>query len=496
MREQSEIYDVKFLKGFVRRRKRVFLIVSSIVFTASILFAVTYPKTYVSTATFLIEGHMSDEIVKGLSSGYIEERLQAITQQILGHGKLLEIAKEFNLYGELKSPADEENAVRAMRSDVSVRTIKAEDLDQRPSRARFSTVAFSLSFQGKDPETVQKVTSKLSSLYAEKNVQAKEQIASQTVSILEQKLTNLRERTGILERKLNDYKVAHAGELPEAIPFNYEQINRLNTQIDDLNTKIRTLEERSKNPEAIAGPSAADSATDPWTRLSQLRMQLVNLQTRYSDKHPDVIKTKNEIRQLEARLGISGDAGQGPGTVIDPTERELKRLTQQRAELQKRLSDYQRKSQMAPLVQKEYSRISSEYEDALKQYNETMGKLAEVKLARGLDQTQLGERFTLIEEPKVPQRQDKPMRMRILMAGLILSVFCGLFVSFTIENMDHSIKSVERLQKLTHVPVLTVVPYIDLQEAHGRGENANTFMGRLERFKMGIMNLLAAPKRR
>ena len=495
MREQQEIYDIKFLKGFFRRRKRVFLMVSSVVMMISVLVAAYYPKTYVATATFLIEGQTEDA-GKGLSGGSIEERLQVITQQILGHDKLLEIIKEFNLYGELRNPADEENAVRGMRSDVSVRTIKAEDLDQRPSRARYNTVAFSLSFQGKDPETVQKITSKLSSLYVQKNLQTKEQIASQTVNILQQKLTDLKERTGILERKLNDYKVAHASELPEAIPFNYEQINRLNTQIDALNTKIGNLEERKNNPDTgIATHSTAESTTDPWTRVSQLKMQLVNLQTRYSDKHPDVIKTKNELRQLEARLGSSGDANKSPGAV-DPTERELKRLTQQRTELQKRLSEYQRKSQMAPLVQKEYSRISSEYDDALKQYNETMGKLAEVKLARGLDQTQMGERFTLVEEPKVPQKHEKPKRMRILMAGLLLSVFCGFFVSFTIENMDHSIKSVDRLQKLTNVPVLTVVPYINLEEGHGRGEFGNTIMGRLERFKMGVINLLDGPKRR
>ena len=211
MPEQPEIYDLKFLKGFIRRRKRVFLIVASGVMLATILFAIFAPKTYVSTATFLIEGQMSDDIVKGTAAVAIEEKLQAITTQILSHDKLLEIIKEFKLYRELKSPADVEYVVREMRDDISVRTIKAEDLDQRPSRARYSTVAFTLSFQGKDPVTVQKVASKLSSLFIQKNIQTKEQVASQTVAILEKKIAEMKERTGLLERKLNDYKVAHAG---------------------------------------------------------------------------------------------------------------------------------------------------------------------------------------------------------------------------------------------------------------------------------------------
>lgn len=537
MAEQPESYDIKFLKGFVRRRKKVFLTVSSVVMTAAILFAIFAPKTYVSTATFLIEGQASDEIVKGAAAGYIEEKLQAITQQILSHDKLLEIIKEFELHGEMKSPADIEYAVRQMRDDISVRTIKAEDLDQRPSRARYSTVAFTLSFQGKDPVTVQKVASRLASLFIQKNIQTKEQVASQTVAILQQKIAELKERTGLLERKLNDYKVAHAGELPEAIPFNYEQINKLNTQIDDLNQKIRVLEERKRNPgAAFANQATSDpasgtaAATDPWMRMSQLRMQLVSMQSRYSDKHPEVIKTKSELRRLETMLGISSEqaekekkleelkgreaelkAGKGAedpevatlreeisvlekdlrkmkssGVVADPTERELKRLTQQRAELQKRLSEYQRKSQIAPLVQKEYSRIASEYDDALKQYNETMSKLAEVRLARGIEQTQLGERFTIIDEPQVPQKHDKPKRWRILLAGLLLSGFCGVLVSFTVENMDHSIKSVDKLQRLTQVPVLVVMPLIDNGETE---ENGNWMRTGLRRIKGGLLGI-------
>jgi len=272
--------------------------------------------------------------------------------------------------------------------------------------------------------------------------------------------------------------------------------------------------------------------------VAQLRTQLVSLQARYSEKLPDVVKTKNELRQLEARLGISNElnekekrlaelqvryaetkATKGPdhpdtvqlqqeiasitketrklrsqGISVDPTEKELMRLTQQRADVQKRLSEYQRKSQMAPLVQKEYGKLATEYDDALRQYNETMGKLAEVRLARGLDQTQLGERFTIIDEPKVPQKHDKPKRSRILLAGVLLSLFCGFFAAFITENMDHSIASTDKLRRLTNVPVLTVVPYIDLEQKRSAGNDRFTILSRLEKWKQSLVNQTARPR--
>ena len=514
MREQPEIYDLKFLKGFFRRRKKIFLAVFSVVLTATMLVAFFAPKTYVSNATFLIEGQMTDEILKGMTTSSIEERLQSITQQILVQDKLLEIIREVNLYQALDNPANVENAIRKMRDDISVRTIKAEDLDQRPSRSRYNTVAFTLSYQGKDPVTVQKVASKLASLYIQKNVQTKEQISSQAVGILQQKLSDLQERTSFLERKLDNFKVSHAAELPEAIPFNYEQISRLNTQIDELNVKIKNLEERKRTPDTAfasqttASSTSSASTTDPWARVAQLQMQLENLRGRYSEKHPDVIKTKKELRQLEARLGISSEQNEklqklnelksrqaemknrlGPehpdvvniqqeisilskevtiskndGSFSDPVEKELKRLTQQRDEAQKRLNEYQRKSQMAPLVQKEYSKMSSEYDNALKQYNETMAKLTEVKLSRGLDQTQLGERFTMIDEPQVPYEHDKPKRGKIMLAGFLLSLIFGVFSMIVVEQFDHSVKTVEELEKLTKKPVMIVFPYIKTED--------------------------------
>ena len=54
MREQRENIDAKFLKGFIRRRKKTFLTVSSVIFSAAIIFAFFFaPKIYVSSATIL-----------------------------------------------------------------------------------------------------------------------------------------------------------------------------------------------------------------------------------------------------------------------------------------------------------------------------------------------------------------------------------------------------------------------------------------------------------
>jgi polysaccharide biosynthesis transport protein len=470
MREQPEKLDAKMIRGFIRRQKKVFLTVSAVIFSAAIVFAVFFtPKIYLSTATFLIEGHMPDEIVKGVSSGYTEERLQAITQRVLGREKLLEIIQQFNLYGSPKDQADVESAIKQMREDIIIRTIKAEDLDKRPTRARYSTVAFTLSYQGNDPETVQKTTSKLASYYVTKNEQATEQFVAQTTAVLQQRFNQSKEQADTMGARLNGFKRQHAGELPESTSFNLEQIYKLTAQLEELNSKISVLENKGKSSDGHFGAygsqgSAVSSqpSNDPWTRLAQLKAQLYNLRTRYSEKHPDVIKVRNEIQQLETKLG---DTGEQSGKAVDNTrDLELKKYTQQRDEIQRKINEFTRRNQLAPLLGTEYTRLSADYDNAMKQYNDAKMKLAEAKAVKETDDSFLGERFIIIDQPVVPQKPENPKQGKILLAGLFLAIFCGLFASIVAENLDHSIKTAEQLQKITKLPVLTVIPFIESED--------------------------------
>jgi succinoglycan biosynthesis transport protein ExoP len=112
-------------------------------------------------------------------------------------------------------------------------------------------------------------------------------------------------------------------------------------------------------------------------------------------------------------------------------------------------------------------------------------KLMEAKVAKGVEETQQIEQFTIIEQAQVPEKPEKPKRGIIILVGLFLSMASGIFASIIRENFDHSIKSVDELQKLTKVPVLSVLPYI-LNEEEERMKNKsdenwermNRYMGR------------------
>jgi succinoglycan biosynthesis transport protein ExoP len=547
VREQPEKIDAKFVKGFIRRRKKIFIAVSSLIFIGTIAVAFLTPKVYVSSATILIEGQIAGELLKSVSMGFVEERLQVITQQILTRDKLLQISKKLNLIPNPEDPGTVENALINIRKNIELKTIKSGDIDPR-SYNPSQTVAFRLSYSSDDPSTAHKVVTELSSLYVEKNLQRREQITKQTTAVLQEKLSQLQQQTSASEKRLNEFRRAHAGEFPENMSFNLEQIHRLNTQLDEVNAKIKQLEDMkagssgqqltSRTPAGVA--SGEQATTDPMVRLTQLRAQLLSLQSRYSDKHPDVKKTQNEIQRLERQLGVSDDLGNkereleslknrqaelkknaGPDDAevkrlaeeitvlsrqIEEQKRNLRRtsstsvdneLTKQmkkRDDLQIRINEYNRKSQMSSLVQSEYSKLAQDYDNASKQYNDTLAKLTDAKVAKEIDDTQMGERFIVIEEPQVPTKPEKPNKLKIMFGGIFLSLFAGFFASVFMENMDHSIKSTEQLQKITKLPVLSVLPYVTTDEEKLASKERSVISKAFGDLKWGTSNLVKKDK--
>jgi polysaccharide biosynthesis transport protein len=543
-------FDINAWRGIIRRRKILFLSVFSIGFLFSILLALFLPKIFVSKATILIEQKLSPDYVKTASPGSVEDRLQTIRQQMLSREKLLEIIEQFDLYPTMRDRTDKEEVVKKLQEDISLRTIHADEITGK-SRGRLDTVAFTLSYESKDAATAQKVASILASLFLEKNLQDREQRATKTEAVLQQTVDQMREQTEAYARKLGNFKAAHEGELPESKDFNNQQISRLTTTLDQADASLRILQDRRvylQGQLATIDPGGAeggDSASvNPRIRLQRLRKELVNLRTKYSEKHPDVIRTKRQIEELESRTATSDDytkkskkleelknkhsglkTSLGPehpdviklseeinalsqelarrkderGSIdmtggdfenpayanlrsqLNTTEIEIKNINEQKIGTRRNIDSFLRKNERSSILEPEYKKLSQDYENARKKYDEMMNKLMEAKVAKGVEETQQIEKFSIVEHAQVPEKPEKPKRGLIVLVGFFLSFATGVFASIIRDNFDHSIKSVDELQQLTNVPVLSVLPYILNEKEEDQKRKSDERWNRLER---------------
>ena len=91
------------------------------------LFAFLWPATYQSSSTILIEEQqIPQEFVRSTVTGFAEQRIQSLTQQILSRVKLWEIIQQFKLYPQLQEKYTREEILEKMRDNIKLETISAE----------------------------------------------------------------------------------------------------------------------------------------------------------------------------------------------------------------------------------------------------------------------------------------------------------------------------------------------------------------------------------
>ena len=519
------------IKGILRRRWKGSLLAFIPVLAISVIIAMALPPKYMSETTILVEEQqIPREYVRTTVTSYVEERLQVITQRVMSRTKLMEIIKDLDLYPDMRQQATSEEVIGKMRKDINLSTISADMTDKRSGRNSSGTIAFVLSYEGLNPGTVQRVTNVLASLYLEENVKSRSERASNTTEFLQLEADKISKEIDAFESKIADFKEKHIEEMSAEI--SQGALDRLQRDIEQMTFQIRNLEERKlylssqlagieeyetvttgggrsaalleqlrvqlatllanrseKHPDVIKlrneiaqleGRRTSSQRSSMQSQLNKLNSELSQLKGKYSDKHPDVIKKQQEIDTLSKKLAVAPTSPaassssvrvsekQNPAylsvkTQIDAIDLEIKGLRLAQEDTRKKMEVYQARLEKAPVIEKEYNALVRDYGTARHRYNEIMAKLMEARVAQEMEETHQGERFTIIEAAQRPEKPNKPNRPAIMAIGLILALGAGIGYAAGREALDRTIKSPDDLIRMTGAPLLTVVPFLETE---------------------------------
>jgi len=483
--------DVKTVHDYLdilKRRRGSLILPICIVFFIALLVALFLPRIYRSTATILIEGQeLPMDFVRTTITGYAEQRLQQLNQRVMSSPKLIEIINRFGLYEDLKKKLTIEEILEIMRNDIKFNTISADIVDpQRGGAPAPVTIAFTLSYDGKKPEVVQQVTGVLSSLFLEENLKVREERALGASKFLGEETSAIQKQLAETDAKIAKYKEQHINELPEVLQINIQNIDRTDRDIDMLKQQLTTLREKEGYYQAQLTSVPTDAANQDRALLKELKAKLVQLQSKFSDKHPDVKKTKTEIAELEKRLetapvvparGNGGvraaysplDQPDNPAYVhlasqLVSTQAEMETVRKQIDEMSKKRDEYYRRIEASPRVEESYKTLLAERNNTQLKFDDLMKKTMEAKVAQGLEKEKMGERFTIIDPPRLPERPVKPNVPAILLIGLFLGIGAGVGTASLKEFNDQSVRNPAMLTTITHLPVLVTIPEIIIEK--------------------------------
>lgn len=485
----------------VRRRRALTLLPFLFVITAAASLAFFLPSLWTARALILVNRpQIPEAYVRTSVNSDLEARLLTLGQQVLDPARLQAIIAKHDLYPAERTRRTPEEIVDKMRRDIQ---IKLQD-DRDPRRAEPRTLVFSVAYRATDPLVAAEVTNTLAALFIAENSRLREEQATGTSQFLETQLEDLRQKLVAQERRITEYKERHLGELPEQREPNLRTLERLQGQLQlanetnrRANERIQLISQSLREIDLTSGmtmgpgvPAPADSAA---ARLALLRQELVALQTRYSDRYPDVVQTREQIRLLEEKLdadravaaSIASQPAATPGardlrvvpsnpyiqslmSQLDHAQVEAKTTSEEMTNLRRQIAVYERRIENTPKREQELAVITRDYETMREMFRSLLAKRGEAGIAADLEQRQKGETFHVIEAAGYPDRPTGPNRFRLLLVGLALAIGTAAVAVVLAEQVDTSYRRVEEVRATAPMPVLSTIPRIATEQDRTR----------------------------
>lgn len=529
--------DFKDYLSALRRNIFICAIIASVIFAISALTALLLPPVYRSTATILIEEQeIPSDLVRSTITSFAAQRLQTISQRVMTRSNLLAIINKFNLYANERRKETTDEIVERMRQDISFQTVSADVIDPRSGHPTQATIAFTLSYDGESPELVQKIDNEITSLYLEENLRMRAKQTAEASDFLSNEVAQMGTYAMELEQKLSKFKEAHLRELPEQKQTTLQVIEHTENEIKDIELQLRGLQERNFlidsqlvaiSPETPIISSTGQHVMSAADRLKALRTQYISLASQYSEKHPDLLKARQEIRALEKEVGqvdptldqikrleqlrtdraslsekytgghpdignldkqiaglersiaetdlsdkksrVAGQFADNPAYLGLSAQKqsnllEIAGLSKRKAELKAKVQDYEKRVQHSPDIERQYFALVRDWENTNNRYRELKSKQMEAQIAEQLERKSKGERFSVVEPPLLPEKPIKPNRLVIILVGFVMALVAAAgFIGLRV-TLDNTVRKSSHIAELTGVPPLAVIPYLEIDD--------------------------------
>lgn len=443
-------------KALKRRRwLALLLFAGALAVGASVIVAL--PDYYTASATVMInQGDVPQAYVRSPVEEELEPRLYAVTQAVTSQRNLMQVIEEENLYPEARATATEHALVERMRRDITIERERVE-----LAWGRGATIAFMVSFQGFDRGVVARVTNRLAEMYVTENNAIRERQASETTEFLKSQLDAAKARLDEQERAVNAYRESRLGELPEQQSANLATLSRLNAQLR-LNSasQLRAMERRGELARQLDDEGFA-TASGRSARLSRLRSELADLRTRYSDRHPDVIRLQAEIENFNDNEPLGGSY-RAPTLLerqIEQVDEEIAALRREEQRLHDATEVYEQRIENTPRREQELAALTRDYTSTRDQYTQLLTSYEDALLAESLERRN-SQQFRVVDHAVAPDSPAGPPRLRLLLMTLVLSTLLAGAGVVVAEQLDSSFHSIDELKDFTAVPVVAGIPRI------------------------------------
>lgn len=420
---------------------------------AGVAAALLWPTTYRSSAVLVVESQdLPRDIVSSPVTDLIDQRIAKIREQILSRGDLIEVIQQVGLYEDERRTKAMSEIVKNMRESTKVQALNA-DIGANNSGNygnKDAVIAFSLSFDYKDPVKAQLVMQNFTDRFLDMNASKIAEQAATAVSFLSAQAADLKKQVAAAEQEITTFKARNGSAL--AAPGLYQPSNT-----GSYDAQIAVLQR-----ENMIARQRLEKAR-PNSLIALAEAQLAAARAIYTETHPDVVFARQRLEEAR-RLAASnpqGDDASDAAAIIASNNAQIAALTRARSAEASQAASRAQAQAAGPAMLERATQLESRASILRTQYQDVATRLLAAQNAAKMENEDKGERLSVADPPTLP---DKPLsinRILIVLAGILGGVFAGLLLALIAEFAIRPIRGAAQVEKILGVPPLGVVPTLN-----------------------------------
>lgn len=519
----AKAYTVGEYIEILRRRIWYIIIPFVLIVAGTSAYAFFAPRQYKASTLILVSPQRIPEaFVQATVTSKVEERLQSIAQEVLSRTRLEQIIGEMKLYQKEQKTLSREEVVALMQKDIKI---------ELPTRKEESKGYFTIAYIGRDPNVVTTVANRLASQFIEENLKIREQQAVGTTEFLGIELATTKAKLDELETAVTQYKRRFMGELPEQRDSNLKILEQLQNQLQRIGESLRAAQDRklflqkrladmelsvglqgSSGYEKEGRPSssvssylqeemasslpATETVSEPVpgkkgyyeSQREALTRLLEQVRTKYTENHPDVIRIKKNLADLETKKDETViqetkgtkeaknvkkevyDVKKAPRYIelnnqLTITDMEIVRLMDDERNIIGQIGKYRARIEQTPAREQDMAALMREHQSMKEAYERLLQKSQSAQQAENLEKRQKGEQFRIIDPARTPEKPFSPDIPKILLIGLLAAIGGGFGLAFFREQFDRSFHDSGDVEVTLALKVLATIPKIEEKAA-------------------------------
>lgn len=437
------------------------------------------PNRYISEARFYVDTQsLLNPLLKGISVNADErgreEQVQLMQRTLTSRPNLVKVSQMTDLDKTAQTEAELQALIQSLEDRINIRSQGAN--------------LFQVEFSDNSPAMARDVVQSLLTIFVESSVGDKREDIQTAKSFIEGQIVEYEGQLKAAELRLADFKVSNMNFLSSSSESFAQRLETARDNVKKLEAdyadavaqrnQIRTQLAGTPRflaydamPQMVLGGNAV--AGTPQQRILALQAKLSDLRLQYTDKHPDVVQTQQQLENLIAQQKTARSGGEDVSAfaraqIPNPVHDQLSlRLTDAETtatsagrkldEAKSIVDDMQKRASDAPRIEAEFTNLNRDYEVLKASYEGLLQRRESARIAEAADSTTEPVQFRIVAAPDLPATAAGPNRALFNSLVLVLGLLAGAGFVFLLMQIEDRVSAPDDLYAIGDILVLGCV---------------------------------------